>query len=805
MSSRRRAHEGSSEEEAEASGGNLNKRRKTSETSEEIEKRLESLICRVGEKSSSSLESNLEGLSVVLEADLPNFKPQILRILVLCSYQLPEKCTIYTTLVGLLNVRNYNCGGEFIEMMVRELKRLISANQYDDARHVVKFIADLVNCHMVTPESLFGLFENLFSVTKEEDVPQSRKDWYAYTILSSLPWVGALLQDQRSSELNQVLSSMHEYITRKRKKLHHSFLRVWSSDEPHPQEEYLECLWAQIVKLSDDNWAEELIPRPYRAFDGILSSSLQHNIPTFSPPPHNDGVSSYPMPKVVFRMFDYTDCPEGPLIPGNHSIERWLIEEYLVQTIKTHRLDKKECATRLLAIPGKDKVPIGHMVIEVLFGELFRLPSPSYPDVFFTSEFIELCKLLPSALPQVLALASEMLFDRLDTMNYSCIDRFVNWFSHHLSNFQFRWSWDEWSDCLQEDPAQPKPKFIKEVLEKCLRLSYHQRICENVPESFGPLLPAEPISYFKYGERIEKPTEMEEAAMTASQRLVACIKQKALESDLQTILEEIPNSPNMTDDESYNPVRLDALLQTLLHLAQKSFSHSCSALAKFHKLLKWAASGENGKIDALRVLHVVWHNHPQMIIVLVDKMVRTQIVDCAAVAKWLFSPDMASDFTRMYVWEVMHSAIRKMDMHVKKVNKELQETVEKAKFTKMTEENDDVNDHLKSYGLFAPSEEDIEKLREKVDSAKAQQKNLFLIIFQRFIMILTDHLVRCRSSGKEFNTPWYKYTIDRLQQVFLMHRGTVQIYMSTLENLLFTADLDQHILDVFQRFASLIR
>lgn len=142
---------------------NLSKRRKVTESSEEIEKRLESLICRVGEKSTSSLESNLEGLSVVLAADLPNFKSQILRILVLwcvfflnsvarmvslkiyhflsiSSYQLPEKCTIYSTLVGLLNVRNYNCGSDFVEMIIRELKRLINQNQYEEGSYIVSCV-----------------------------------------------------------------------------------------------------------------------------------------------------------------------------------------------------------------------------------------------------------------------------------------------------------------------------------------------------------------------------------------------------------------------------------------------------------------------------------------------------------------------------------------------------------------------------------------------------------------------------------------------------------------------------------------
>jgi hypothetical protein len=54
----------------------------------------------------------LEGLASVLEADLATFRSKILRILTDCAIKMPEKCTIYTTLVGLLNAKNYNFGGE---------------------------------------------------------------------------------------------------------------------------------------------------------------------------------------------------------------------------------------------------------------------------------------------------------------------------------------------------------------------------------------------------------------------------------------------------------------------------------------------------------------------------------------------------------------------------------------------------------------------------------------------------------------------------------------------------------------------
>lgn len=50
---------------------------------------------------------------------------------------LPEKLTVYTTLVGLLNARNYNFGGEFVEAMIRQLKETLKNNFYIEAIYLV--------------------------------------------------------------------------------------------------------------------------------------------------------------------------------------------------------------------------------------------------------------------------------------------------------------------------------------------------------------------------------------------------------------------------------------------------------------------------------------------------------------------------------------------------------------------------------------------------------------------------------------------------------------------------------------------
>lgn len=269
------------------------KRRRVSEN-QEIEDRLESLILRVGEKSTSTLESNLEGLVSVLEADLGTFRMKILRILSDCAIRMPEKCTIYSTLVGLLNAKNYNFGGEFVDHMVKTFKESLKGCKWEPARYSLRFLADLVNCHVISASSLLQLLDTMIDVSNEDGVPQVRRDWFVFVVLTTLPWVGRDLYEKKEQALENLLVRIEVFLNKRTKK-HHNALRVWANDSPHPQEEYLDCLWAQIRKLRADNWAEKHIVRPYLAFDSILCEALQHNLPTINPPPHNESFV-YPMP-----------------------------------------------------------------------------------------------------------------------------------------------------------------------------------------------------------------------------------------------------------------------------------------------------------------------------------------------------------------------------------------------------------------------------------------------------------------------------------------------------------------------------
>lgn len=195
-----------------------------------------------------------------------------------------------------------------MELLIKSMKDSLKSGKWDSARYALRFIADLVNCHVISAGSLLQLMDNFVDAALEEGVPQVRRDWFAFAVLSALPWVGRELYEKKESELDRMLGSIEGYVKR-RVKTHHSALRAFHSDSPHPQEEYLDCLWQQIRRLRSEMWIEKHINRPYLAFDSVLCEALQHNLPQMVPPPHHPS-TTYPLPMVVFRMFDYTDCPE---------------------------------------------------------------------------------------------------------------------------------------------------------------------------------------------------------------------------------------------------------------------------------------------------------------------------------------------------------------------------------------------------------------------------------------------------------------------------------------------------------------
>ncbi|VBB33346.1 unnamed protein product [Acanthocheilonema viteae] len=515
------------------------KRHGSDTVKDEIIYKLTELLTHVGEKTSSSLESNLESLAHVLETDLDTYKEHIIEILVICICNMPDKLTVYSTLVGLLNAKKYNFGAEVV------------------------FFSDLVNCKVITLDSFVDFLGDLIGSSSEVGIPQVRRDWFIYVFLHCLPWVGQELAEKNQDQLTAMLDVVEKYL-HSRNKEHVKILQVWTKSI-HEQEEYLDCLWAQILKLRSDRWKEKFITRHYVAFDGTLADALQHSLPSFEPPPHTPN-SIYPLPNVVFRFFDYADCPDdGPLLPGAHSIERFLVEEELRWILDQEKTNRKKCASRLLEYDKRTLVPINYVILEVIFSQLFHLPEAPTRSIFYGSLLIELCK--TKSMPQVIAQAAEIFYQRIDSMQVACIDRLIDWFSYHMSNFEYRWSWSDWSDCIELDRFAPKHIFVREVLDKCMRLSYHQRLAEFLPTGFEKMIPQKPAISYDLNDD-EHPDH--EFAMA----LEKAFREKISAKEMIDLLRS--KTGNRMDINS----RLSIFFKVLLYLARKTFSHNFAALTR---------------------------------------------------------------------------------------------------------------------------------------------------------------------------------------------------------------------------------
>jgi nuclear cap-binding protein subunit 1 len=49
-------------------------------------------------------------------------------------------------------------------------------------------------------------------------------------------------------------------------------------------------------------------------------------------------------------------------------------------------------------------------------------------------------------------------------------------------------------------------------------------------------------------------------------------------------------------------------------------------------------------------MYALWKNHFQMMVVLTDKFLKTGIIECSAIANWIFSKEMASEFTKLVLY-----------------------------------------------------------------------------------------------------------------------------------------------------------
>lgn len=781
---------------------------------------IDDKIARLGETGSRSFDIGL--LAKEIDADLMNKVDEEEKIkkitskICRCIISFPSRVGTYATLIGLISVKHYNVSCQIINTLHASYPVYLEAQKWQEALTIIHLLSSLVNCKVIRPSALLSQFELLLEITLEDNIPQTRSDYYVYTVLSSLPLVAqelSLLTEQNN--LDQLLNTIETYLS-KRTKDHLPAVRVWLSDDSTVQMDYLDSLWVQTKNFRANSWNETFLSRPYndKEYKDIMASSLiPQNSPTIQIPAHSPEYC-YPSPRIVLRLFEDDAVDGHRSIPGSDKIERFCIENHIRYLIDEIPSDCRDCARHISHIHHFDQLPMKHLLIETLLGELFTLPKPKHQEILYHSLLYELTKIFhPSQNPDeikfnydfILNEAVKVLYQHVDTMNITCFCRFIDWFSFHLNNTEYLFPWQSWSDATNDQASKLRKSFVQQILDRCVRFSFHKKISTMVSGVLDNLMPVEAKVIKSYtSPEDEKRSELE---TTIDNLITQRADSKTICEALNIHMDGVELSEDFVlqkEKKKEKRVKIDVFTGLLLSKASKSLTHLTSAIGKYRGVFKALTQVKGGQAQLLETIFSCMSNHPQLCVILVDKLLKADLLDAEEVSDWVFSK-VSSDGTMIFgsfPWDVMNNTIYRVSRDKPKVIQEKRMEVEHVKI-KMEPDDQKVEGDVPVEA--AGQTEDVEMKTEPQESqvegivdSQDTIKKFILGIFAKFNNIALEISKTDRSDDGlgDFHDQVYKMLCGQMQRVYYNHYEITQKFSDELQKNLNSDDMSKWIMNL---------
>jgi nuclear cap-binding protein subunit 1 len=249
-----------------------------------------------------------------------------------------------------------------------------------------------------------------------------------------------------------------------------------SSEETQEPQSVIGMLQKQLQGESEQQWKLACIPRAWdvptepKEDDGTNGASeepiepTKHAIPQISVPASVTPGHRLRLPEVYFSV--YSD-QETETVPPTSDLASSILRDALVDTINVLDYNRNATAKFLIDVDcyftpetfvkrgtqfdklrnveeGRSTWKPEDVAVDAVFSQLLQLPNPEHKIVYYHSVLTEACKIAPAAIAPSLGRAIRWLYQNVEAMDLELVYRFMDWFSHHLSNFGFTWKWTEW-------------------------------------------------------------------------------------------------------------------------------------------------------------------------------------------------------------------------------------------------------------------------------------------------------------------------------------------------------------------------
>ncbi|OBZ91140.1 Nuclear cap-binding protein subunit 1 [Choanephora cucurbitarum] len=768
---------------------------------EDIEIRLKGLIIKIGDKFTSDLQVNLTKMKNILDNDYHKYPTTVQDTLTACVTELPAKAPVYGALLGLLNVSSHEIVAKLMTEFNKTMEEAFAQSNWFRLKQMFRFYGELVNANVILPGMYCTLIQDALSGLDQPNQSRQRLDCLAYIVLSALPWCGKELTSRCATELDQILKKIEIYMQRRGSLPKMDLLDQFqhASYNP-PHQDLVAHLWTLTQELKAKSWDLPLIPKPYSWFDKEFASALQHDLPRFNLAPHQDNIT-YIAPTPIMRLWVDKQGKSTAKIPSYDSIEYFIIQETITDTLYLFEANRKDCARYLLNIftsynpklfksiaPNEedkdDKWNIPSILLESVFSHLLHLPSAPHRQVFYSCVLIELCRAESATFPMTLGRSVKELFNRLETMDVECIARLWSWFSHHLSNFGFQWDWETWSSILELDPNHPQVCFVRETFEKVTRLSYYERIKSILPTPFHALIPTfAPAPNFAF-------KDVQDPLHPKAKHLIENLRTKKTTDEIRAILDGYKEELVDEDDAGQQQKVRFMFVQCLLLVGSKSFSHILNVVERYLDILRMINSTPEARLHTVHIVASFWKNNTQFLGILLDKLLNYRIIDPTSVITWAFEIDQSESAGRAYVWEILKNTLNKVNSRVVQVKGKLdalQSLHDTNKQLRATAETNEMTE--------AEEQQELDTIRiaeNSLASVSREQKEVFMVVYQKFVGVLKEQ--------KPNEASWtYKWILGWLKEMLRVHHKECGGFMTTLETLIFTPDVDEKVNAVFNQ------
>jgi nuclear cap-binding protein subunit 1 len=289
-------------------------------------------------------------------------------------------------------------------------------------------------------------------------------------------------------------------------------------------------LQKQLQAEASSSWSLTCMPKPWVfppsdvELQNKLADSKKHTLPTIIIP---ETVVAGPRPLFPEVYFSVYMNQEVESVPPVTTIAASLVRDVLVDTINILDYNRNIAARFLIDLdcyfapktfapratpfdrlrdiePSKSAWKPEDAAVDAVFSQLFSLPNPEHKLVYYHSVLTEACKQAPAAIAPSLGRAIRYLYKNNPRLDLELSNRFIDWFSHHLSNFGFTWKWAEWVEDVLQSDLHPSKAFIRAAVDKEIRLSFAQRIKNTLPDPYKSIIgpeKEEDVPHFKFKDQ----------------------------------------------------------------------------------------------------------------------------------------------------------------------------------------------------------------------------------------------------------------------------------------------------------------